>query len=109
MPELSAAMCTGFRTQERRTQAQEQAQEQGFQALKQQLEQDAAQRGREAQAIAAQVDEMRGELRELRDAQRRAPPELVLAQTGPDGLPRFITYHQVRPSSLGTYIQSINQ
>jgi hypothetical protein len=76
VPELSAAMCTGFRTQERRTQAQEQAQEQRFQALKQQLEQDAAQRGREAQAIAAQVDEMRGELRELRDAQRRAPPEL---------------------------------
>jgi hypothetical protein len=73
-------MCTGFQTQERRTQAQEQAQEQRFQALKQLLEQDAAQRGREAQAIAAQVDEMRGELRELRDAQ--APPELALAQTG---------------------------
>ena len=116
MPELNAAICTGFQTQ-----AQDQAQEQRFQALEQRLERDAAQRqrenaergreaaerGREAKAMAAQLNEIGRQLRELRDTQRRVPPELFLAHTGPDGLPRFTTYPQVRP--LVTYSQSINQ
>jgi Centromere DNA-binding protein complex CBF3 subunit, domain 2 len=127
VPELNAAICTGFQAQERRTQAQDQAQEQRFQALEQRLERDAAQReredaergreaaergreaaerGREAKAVAAQLNEIGRQLRELRDAQRRVPPELFLAHTGPDGLPRFTTYPQVRPSSLVTYSQS---
>ena len=124
VPELNAAICTGFQTQERRTQAQDQAQEQRFQALERRMEQEAAQRereaaergreaaerGREAKAMAAQLNETNrrlGQLYELYAAQPRVPQELHLAHAGPDGRLRYTTYPQVRPSSLVTY--SINQ
>ena len=123
VPELNAAICTGFQTQERRTQAQDQAQEQRFQALEQRLERDAAQRqrenaergreaaerGREAKAMAAQLNEIGRQLRELRDTQRRVPPELFLAHTGPDGLPRFTTYLPTGKTFFPCDLQSINQ
>ena len=122
VPELNAAICTGFQTQERRTQAQDQAQEQRFQALERRMERDAAQRereaaergreaaerGREAKAMAARFDEIDrrlDRLYELYAAQPRVPQELHLAHAGPDGR----TYLQVRPSSPVTYSQSINQ
>ena len=115
VPELNAAICTGFLAQERRTQAQDQAQEQRFQALERRMERDAAQRereaaerGREAKAMAARFDEIDrrlDRLYELYAAQPRVPQELPLAHAGPDGR----TYLQVRPSSPVTYSQSINQ
>ena len=133
VPELNAAICTGFQTQERRTQAEAQAQEQRFQALERRMEREAAQREREAaergreaaergreaaerrreaKATAAQLNETNhrlGQLYELYAAQQRVPQELHLAHAGPDGRLRYTTYPQVRPSSLVTYSQSINQ
>jgi hypothetical protein len=67
VPELNAAICTGFQTQER-TKAQEQAQEQRLGQDAAQRGREAAERGREAKAIVAWLDEMRGQLREICDA-----------------------------------------